>query len=203
MDFIGLTCSFCIFPIAILIIFGAVIGIIYYDRRKHTEAWQEAAQRAGLTFHAPSWILGRPTLSGEWHGRPLRVYTVTRGTPGTSGGTRTTMYIEMSASLPAGARLDISERNIFSLLDLTGGETVTNDADFDQRFVLRGEPPEFARRALAFSGLRRLLLQARYANFEAAGERIRYRQPNVEIDVGLLLFYFALLFDLAETIERA
>jgi len=46
-------------------------------------------------------------------------------------------------------------------------------------------------------------LQARYVNVESAEENIRYSQLNVETDVETMLFLFALLFDLAEAIERA
>jgi hypothetical protein len=202
MDIVSLFCFLCVLPIAILFFFGLVIGILYYDRRKHSDAWREIARRAGLTFHAPGWLLGRPTLSGNWHGRSLRVYTITRGTPGSTGSTRTNMYIEMSVQLPANHHLELSERNFFSQLGRTGTEIPSGDVEFDQRFVARGEPADFVRQLLTASELRRLLLQARYVNIQASGEVIRYSQLNVETNADTMLFLFSLLFDLAEAIER-
>jgi|GEM_PF-1790688 len=201
--FLSIICWFCIFPILFLLFFGTVIYILYRDRRKHADAWHEAARRAGLTFNEPKWILGRPTLSGDWHGRALRVYTVTRGVPGSAmGGSTSYMRIEMAARLPEGRLISISERDFLSQLGRPGEETRIGNAEFDQRFVARGEPPEFVRGLLGSSGLRRLLLQARYVNVESAEENIRYSQLNVETDVETMLFLFALLFDLAEAVER-
>ena len=204
MDILSLTCFFCILPLFTLLFFGAVIYILYRDRRKHADAWREAARRAGLTFNEPKWILGRPTLSGDWHGRALRVYTVTRGVPGSAmGGSTSYMRIEMAARLPEGRLISISERDFLSQLGRPGEETRIGNAEFDQRFVARGEPPEFVRGLLASSGLRRMLLQARYVNIETAEEKIRYSQLNIETDVETMLSLFALLFDVAEAIERA
>ena len=204
MDILSLTCFFCILPLFTLLFFGTVIYILYRDRRKHADAWHEAARRAGLTFNEPKWILGRPTLSGDWHGRALRVYTVTRGVPGSAmGGSTSYMRIEMAARLPEGRLISISERDFLSQLGRPGEETRIGNAEFDQRFVARGEPPEFVRGLLASSGLRRMLLQARYVNIETAEEKIRYSQLNIETDVETMLSLFALLFDVAEAIERA
>jgi hypothetical protein len=202
MDILSLVCFCGILPLFILLFFGAVIWIIYRDRRKHAEAWRELARRAGLTFHEPSWFLARPTITGEWHRRPLRVYTITRGAPGKGGGSSTYMRIEMTAIPPGEASLSISERNFFSQLGRMGAEVPVGDAEFDHRFVTRGNPPEFVRSLLADSGLRRELLQARYVNVETAGDQLRYMQLNVETDVDAMLFLLALLFDLAEAIER-
>ena len=204
MDILSLTCFFCILPLFTLLFFGTVIYILYRDRRKHADAWHEAARRAGLTFNEPKWILGRPTLSGDWHGRALRVYTVTRGVPGSAmGGSTSYMRIEMAARLPEGRLISISERDFFSRLGRTGEEIRLGEAEFDQRFAARGQPPEFVRGILSDAGLRRMLLQARYVNVDTDGGRIRYQQLNIETDVETMLFLFALLFDVAEAIERA
>lgn len=204
MDILSILCFSCILPLGFLFFFGTGIGILYLDWRKHTQAWQEVAQRAGLTFHPPGWFLGRPTLSGEWHGRALRVYTVTRGVPGTAmGGSTAYMRIEMAASPPAGHAFSISERNFFSQLGRSGAEIPLGDAEFDQRFAARGNPPEFVRRLLSNLGLRRLLLQARYVNIETVEGNLRYQQLNIETNAETMLFLFALLFDLAEAAERA
>jgi len=133
--FLSIVCWFCILPLFFLLFFGVVVGILYRDRRKHTDAWRELARRAGLIFNAPGWILGRPTLTGEWHGRALRVYSITRGGGEEAGSSSTYMRIEMAANLPANASLSISERNFFSQLGRSGAEIPLGDAEFDQRFV--------------------------------------------------------------------
>ena len=202
MDILSLFCFLCILPLFILLFFGVVIGIIYRDRRKHADAWRELARQAGLAFHEPGWILGRPALSGDWHGRAVRVYTVTRGGGGKAGSSSTYMRVEMATKAPGNSSLSISERNFFSQLGRLGEEIQIGDAEFDHRFAARGRPPEFVRALLGSSGLRRLLLQARYVNVESAEENIRYSQLNVETDVETMLFLFALLFDLAEAVER-
>ncbi len=201
MDILSLLCFFCILPLGFLFFFGIVIGILYLDRRKHSQAWQEVAQRAGLTFHPPGWILGRPTLDGAWHGRAVRVYSITRGAGKSASSTY--MRVEMAASPPPGYAFSISERDFFSQLGRSGEEIPTHDAAFDQRFVARGSPPEFVRRLLSDAGLRRLLLQARYVNIETIEGNLRYQQLNVETNAETMLFLFALLFDLAEAAERA
>ncbi len=200
MEILFSVCMLCIFPVLILLFFGVVIGILYLDRRKHNEAWQEVARRGGLAFHPPGWILGRPTLNGAWHGRALRVYTITHGSAGTTDSS-TYMRIEMAASPPSGHSFSISERNFFSQLGRSGAEIPTNDAEFDQRFVARGEPPAFVRGLLSASGLRRLLLQARHVNVETVKGNLRYQQLNVETNAETMLFLFALLFELAEAAE--
>jgi hypothetical protein len=113
------------------------------------------------------------------------------------------MRIEMSASAPGDACLSISERNFFSQLGRAGEEIPLGEAEFDHRFVTRGNPPEFVRSLLAVSGLRRLLLQARYVNIETIEGNLRYQQLNVETNVETMLFLLSLLFDVAEAIERA
>ncbi|MCJ7432319.1 MAG: hypothetical protein MUO77_02405 [Anaerolineales bacterium] len=198
--FLSIICWFCIFPVLFLLFFGVVAGIIYIAHRKNTDAWRDLAQRAGLTFNAPRWPLGRPTLTGSWHGRAHRVYTRTSGAPDT--GRTITMCIEMAANLPENSTLSITERNFLSQLGKTGEETRIGDVEFDQRFVTRGQPPEFARRLLESSGLRHLLLQSRYLNLEAAGGQVRYWQLSVETDVEYMLFLMSLLFDVTEAIER-
>lgn len=204
MDFTSiipsLLCFFCILPLFALLFFGAVIYILYRDRRKHTDAWREVARQAGLPLHEPGWILGRPTLSGDWHGRALRVYSITRGSVGPNN-SFTYMRIEMASSPPAGHAFSISERNFFSQLGRSDAEILLGDAAFDQRFVARGNPPEFVRRLLSTAGLRRLLLQAHYVNIETVEGNLRYSQLNVETNAETMLFLFALLFDLAEAIE--
>lgn len=201
MDLFSLICFLCVLPLGILLFFGMVIGILYHDRQKHASAWREIARQAGLTFHPPGWFLGRPTLSGAWHNRPVRAYTITRGTS-YSGGATTTMYIEMTVQLPANTRLQISERNLFSQLLQAGAELPTSDPEFDQRFVVRGEPPEFIRHLLSASSLRRLLLYAPYLNIQTSNSCMTYKQLNVETDPKQMLALFALMFDLAEAIER-
>ena len=202
MDILSLFCFLCILPLFILLFFGVVIDIIYRDRRKHADAWRELARQAGLAFHEPGWILGRPALSGDWHGRAVRVYTVTRGGGGKAGSSSTYMRVEMATKAPGNSSLSISERNFFSQLGRLGEEIQIGDAEFDQRFAARGQPPEFVRGILSDAGLRRLLMQARYVNIGTTGEQIRYSQPNIETDVETMLFLFALLFDLAEAVER-
>ncbi|MFZ5878303.1 MAG: hypothetical protein ACOY0R_02925 [Chloroflexota bacterium] len=203
MDILSLFCFCGVLPFFILVFFGIVIGILYYDRRKHAEAWRKAAQRAGLAFHPPGWILGRPTLDGDWHGRAVRIYTITRGGGGRTGSSSTYMRIEMAARPPGNASLSISERNFFSQLGRAGAEIPLGDAEFDARFVTRGHPTAFVRGVLSARELRRLLLQARYVNIEMMGEAmLRYQQLNVETDAETLLFLLALLFDLAEAVER-
>ncbi len=202
MDILSLFCFLCILPLFILLFFGVVIGIIYRDRRKHADAWRELARQAGLAFHEPGWILGRPALSGDWHGRAVRVYTVTRGGGGKAGSSSTYMRVEMATKAPGNSSLSISERNFFSQLGRLGEEIQIGDAEFDQRFAARGQPPEFVRGILSDAGLRRMLLQARYVNVDTDGGRIRYQQLNIETDVETMLFLFALLFDLAEAVER-
>jgi len=203
MDILSLLCFCGILPLFFLIFFGVVVGILYRDRRKHTDAWREVARRAGLTLNEPRRILGRPTLTGEWHGHAVRVYTRTSGAAGVGNGPSTYMHIEMAARLPAGHSFSISERNFFDQLGRAGEKIPTNDAEFDQRFVARGNPPEFVRALLADSGLRRLLSQARYVDIQTIEGHLRYRQLNVETNVETMLFLFALLFDLAEAAERA
>lgn len=202
MDILSLLCSLSILITVILLFFGLVIGIIYHNRRKHNQAWRETAQRAGLNFQAPSWFLGRPTLSGRWHDRPLQAYTIMQGSP-RSGGTTTTMYVEMSVRLPADAHLQINERNLFSQFGQTGTELPTSDPEFDQRFVISGEPPTFVHRLLSDASLQRLLLHARHINIQAGDGRILYKKVNAETEVERMLALFTLLFDLAEAIERS
>lgn len=199
MDILLLTlpCFFC----SLLLFFGVVVGILYRDRRKHTDAWSELAQRAGLTFNAPGWILGRPTLTGSWHGRAVRIYTRTSRLSDNGSDSSAYMQMDMAINLPQGTQFKVSERNLFNR---PGKQDVkSGDPEFDQRFIVRGQPPETIRQLLLHGGLRRLLLQARYLNLETTGGQLRYRQPNVETNVETMLFLLSLLFDLAEAIQRA
>lgn len=201
MDILSLICFLCILPIFILLFFGVVIGIIYRDRRKHTDAWRELALRSGLTFHEPGWFLGRPRLTGDWHGRAVHIYTRTSGTPGMGTSPSAYMQMEMAINLTEGTRFTLWERD---LLHQPGEQDIrAGDAEFDQRFIVRGYPPELIRRLLMETGLRRSLLGARTLNLETTREHIRYRQLNIETNVETMQSLLSLLFDLAETLERA
>lgn len=197
--FITIFCWLCILPFFIVLFFGAVIGILYLDRRKHTQAWRELATRSGLTFNAPSWFLARPTLTGNWHGRPVRIYTRSSGTSRT--GANTFMYIEMAANLPEGTQLSLLERDLFH--QPRPDDIRSGDAEFDQRFIVRGQPPESLHRLLMDGGLRRLLLHAHYLRLETIAGALRYRKLNIETNTEAMMSLISLLFDVADALERA
>jgi len=199
--FLSIVCWFCIFPVLFLLFFGVVAGIIYIAQRKNNDAWRALAQRAGLTFNKPGWFLGRPTLTGNWHERVVRVYTKTSGAPDMGSGPSAYMLVDMAINLTVGTRFTLLERDLFHQ---PGKEDIrNNDPEFDQRFIARGHPPEFIRQMLMDVGLRRSMLQARYLNLETTGGQLRYRLFNIETDVEYMLFLLSLLFDLAEALEYA
>jgi hypothetical protein len=107
----------------------------------------------------------------------------------------------MALNLPQGTQFKLLERNVFNQL---GGQDIrSGDPEFDQRFVVRSQPPELIHQLLMDGGLRRLLLQARYLILETTEGQLRYRQLNVETNVEYMLFLMSLLFDMAEALEHA
>ncbi len=57
MEILTLLRFFGVLSVFFALFIGAVLAIIYLDRRRHADAWRELAQRAGLTFHEPMLFL--------------------------------------------------------------------------------------------------------------------------------------------------
>jgi hypothetical protein len=196
-----LSCVICILPILGLALFLGIVSIIFRDVQKNANNWRELARQACLTYNSPVWFLGRPTLTGSWNRRSIRLFTKSGGVPGMNFSRTAHVCIDMSLTLPEGASFALAERHLF---EQKGKDIIsTGDAEFDQRFIVSGRPPNLARQALAEAGLRRLLLEAHFLNLETADDQLHCQLLDANTDVEYTLFLMSLLFDLVEALERA
>jgi hypothetical protein len=193
-------CSCFVVIAAGALIFATFFGLLHWSQQAHTQAWQEVATRAHLTF-VPGNLFKRPHVVGTFRERALKLNTyMTGGAKNRSSWTRITLAVNN----PADVYLSLHDEGVLSAIGkMLGAEDVqTGDEEFDRRFVVKSRPPTFATELFAWRGLRLRLMQARSLNVEVKGSELCFEKRGIEKDVNNLLFLFDLLYDLAEAVEQ-
>ncbi len=196
-------------PILMCVCFGAFFvalagGIIFWAVRSSREAdraWTDVAARTGLA-HQPGSLFSRPQMSGEYRRRPIRVYTYSTG----AGEHRTTYTaVSLTVNNASGSMLGIAPSNtvgsflgkVFNAQDVEIG-----DPAFDERFVIKSSPPEFAPQVLGDARVRAEITDIPGAfHIGLEGPSLTYSKAGLEGDAGLLMKMFDTLSDLADRFE--
>jgi hypothetical protein len=143
-----------------------------------------------------------PELNGTFRGRPLHVYVFASGTHGTRQ-----IYLSVNLTLkhPPNARLAINPSGtVGSFLGkiVKTQDVLIGNAEFDRRFVVKSDDPDFARRVLgsvaAQTGIQ-AIPDAYQLKLE--GQSVEYSRRGVERDPELLMKVFNTLSDLADVME--
>lgn len=190
------------FPTMIFVVIGTIvfIFIIQVGRKPQNESWEELATQLGLTF-TPGSFTRRSSLSGEYRGRDVRIYTVRRGT---SDNRRSYTAISLGIKNPARYALSLSGQGLFTEIAKSFGmqDIQINDKEFDNRFIIKSQPESFAIELFKQGSLRRHLLQARSINIRINEDLLVFEKRYVETDISYLIFLLDMLNHLADACER-
>lgn len=188
----------CLFTAA----FFVVISVLGYLRgQRRNAAWRELAARNGLQFE-PGNVLSYPSVSGQYRGRNLLLKNLRR--THARRRSRTCTRLTLSVANHANLRFGLYDEDIISgLFTALGAQDVrTGEEAVDRRFVIKSQPPEFARRLFAVPGLRERLLQTKRMNLTLEGNELRFEQQGILDDPDTLQFLFDLLTDVAAQVEK-
>ena len=122
-----------------------------------------------------------------------------------SGKNRTT-YTRIVTSVNNLTQLSMKvyQETVFSKVGkLLGGQDIQiGNEQFDQRYIIRGQPEMDVVLLLSSIGLQQKLLQDRTFNFDLKGSELYFEKRGIERNVDQLQRVFDLLCDIAEAVEH-
>lgn len=191
--------GFCLF---FLLVLAAVVYVIARSGKAVNAGWGEVARRTGLAFK-PAKAFTSPELSGTFSGHSVRVYTYSSG----SGQTRHTYTATaVTVNNPGGASMAIMPSG--SLGSLIGRAFKAQDVEignqeFDERFVIKSNPPEFAAKALGSIGAQTgiLALTTAFRSIELTGQALTHVQSGVDENPDSMMQVINTLMAVAHEIE--
>jgi len=193
---------FSILIVGMNVVFIGVAALVSYQQRQSTvRAWDDFAMRTGLTLHKGSFFT-TPSLSGDYRQRPVRVYLFSRG----SSRSRTTYTgIDLTVNNTTGSTLGLSPSSavgdffgkLFSTQDVQ-----TGNLEFDARFTVKSQPPDFAVAAFDDSMVRMGLMEVDgYFHISLQGSSMVYTERGRLRDSTRLEKLVNTLSDLADRVE--
>ena len=177
-----------------------VIAISYLQKRASQNAWGELASRLGLQY-TPGNLFKFPSITGTYRTRNLTLDTFTRGTS-KNRTTYTRIVMEVNNSLQRSMK--VYQETVFSKVGkLLGGQDIQiGNEQFDQRYIIKGQPELDVVKMLSSIGLQQKLLQDHTFNFELKGSVLYFEKRGIERNVDQLQSEFDLLGDIAEAVEH-
>jgi hypothetical protein len=179
-------------------------GITLVARRNWQTAnhsWGEVARRTGLTFK-PMSLFSSPELSGEYRQRPIHLYTYSSG-PQRYRSTYTA--IRLGVKNAANSMLDIAPAGLlgnFIVKTLNAQDVQIGNPAFDERFVVKSNPADFAARVLADPKLMTAIMDIPHAfRIQLEGTSLINSKQNATTDVEFLAGMCNTLSDLADRCE--
>ncbi len=189
----------------VLVIVAVALIIFFAARRQRAvlEAWDQLSLRTGLLLERGKGIRRRASLSGDYRRRPLTLTTYV-----VDSGESSAIYTLISAGVQnsAGGFFQLSPAGILSKLGEALGiqDVKIGDDAFDQRYVVKSKPPEFALGLLGESDMLRHDLMAKVkknAVIKLEGRQLTYTCIGQEKDVDYLEALFNLLCDIADRVD--
>ena len=183
------------------LVLAYVIGL--FNQRRIMSAWGEVANRTGLQLEQQTTLgIPRGHLVGHYRGSPALMETYTVGS-GRHRRTYTRVVIQINNRV--NGKLAIYQETIFSQLGKALGmqDIQTGDEELDKRFILKGQPENFALSVLNSVNLRQALLQTRAPNVHLEGNSLRHSEQGVVTDPERTQAVLELLSQIAEGVERA
>jgi hypothetical protein len=190
-----------IIPFVIVIALFVLVGVIgYFSYQNRLRVWQELAERNGLQMIGGS-LFSPPRLEGHYRGRPLKLYTYTQHSGKHS---HTYTIIAMQVNNPAAFKLSIFNQGLLIQIGKALGmqDIEIGDSELDRRFVFRGQPEAEVQRLLLSISLRQKLLETSGVNLSLEGQTLKQTLSGAEANPERLQFFFNLLADLADGIDR-
>lgn len=194
----GIPVIFILFIVAIMalsIFFG------YWQRQKTIEKWDQLAMRTGLTLDRGSWLV-KPRVHGEYRRHSLELTTYTRS-HGKSKTTYTliTLYLTNTRGM-----LTLSPSGLTGAIGKALGmqDVEIGNEEFDKRFTIKSQPPEFAVDLLGgdlilCDDIARL--KSGWFELKAEGSQLSYREIGRETNPDRLEAMFNTLCALADKID--
>ena len=183
----------------------AVIGGIFFFINRSTSAlnlaWGDVGMRTGLTLK-PAATFSQPELKGEFRQRPIRLYIEKSGMQGQ----RTTFsVVDLAVRNPTNSELEISSlANPWTFVGkmLHTKDVKIGDPEFDKRFVIKSNPPDFAVKLLAEARLQMAIREIPHEfRIHLTGSSLVYAREAVEDNAEFLTKLFNTLSDLADRLE--
>jgi hypothetical protein len=176
------------------------VGIIFWAYRSgqtSSNAWADVGTRTGLTLK-PGSLFSFPELNGEFRQRRIHVYNYRA---------RKTSLTEICLTVnnPGNATLRITPSgtlaNFFDNLPSVQRVEIGNP-EFDARFVVKSNLPEFAVKVLTDSRVQAGLMDIPHAfRIELEGPSLKYSKNGLEDNTEFMIKTFNTLSDLADRLE--
>lgn len=191
---------YAFFLIFVVLMIGGVL--LNYQRRQSTlRAWDDFAMRNGLLLNKGN-LFTSPSVTGEYHKRPFRLYIYFRGT---SRNRVAYTGIVITVNNQTGSTLGLSPASavgdFFGKL-FKAQDVQTGNLEFDARFSVKSQPPDFATVAFDDSMVRMGLMEMTgYFHISVQGSSLTYSERGRLRDTSRLDKTVATLSSLADRVE--
>jgi len=185
----------------VVAVIGGILFFLYRSVQGVNRSWGDLGTRSGLTLK-PAGVFAQPELSGVFRRRPMRLYTENS----VGQGNRTTWTVlGLTVKNPANSTLEItpsgSVGNLFGKM-IKAQDVVLGNPEFDKRFVIKSDPPDFAVRLLANSPVQTKIMEIPGTfRIHMEGSSLKYSKTNLEENADFLEKLFNTLSDLADRLE--
>jgi hypothetical protein len=198
--------SICSIP-AIVAAFSLAIAVLaialsYRQRQVMLERWDQLAMRTGLILERGSWLV-KPRVTGQYRRRGLDLTTYTRS-HGKSSTTYTLITLQISNNR-GGITLSPSGALAGAITKALGMQDIQiGNEEFDKRFTVKSQPPEFA---IDILGSDPMLcdsitrLKTGWFELKIEGVLLAYREVGRETNPDRLESMFNTLSDLADKVD--
>ncbi len=184
---------------------AAVVGGIYFFLNRSVQeanrTWGDLGLATGLRLK-PAAMFSQPELNGNYRQRPIRLYTYNAGTQGH----RTTYTaVALKVNNPTNSSLEITPAgtvgNFFGKM-LNAQDVAIGNPAFDARFVIKSNPPDFARKLLGEARVQMGIMSIPDVfRIELEDSSLEYSKRDLEENVEFLTKLFNTLSDLADRLE--
>ncbi len=197
-------------PIATCLCFGglfvAVVGGIFYLVNRSVKGvnrtWGDLGISTGLTLK-PGALFSQPELNGTFRQRPMRLYTYNAGS---QGHRNTYTAVALTIKNPNQAALEVTPSGtVGNLLGrmVKAQDVEIGNPEFDGRFVIKSNPPDFAVRILGEARLQSGIMEIPGVfRIEVKGSSLEYANGGLEENALFLTKLFNTLSDMADRIEE-
>lgn len=179
-------------------------GMIFYAFRSVkavNRTWGNLGMGTRLTLK-PAAMFSQPELNGEFRHRPLRLYTDNS----VNQGNRTILtVVDLTVNNPSNSTLEITPSgtvgNLFGKM-LNAQDVEIDNSEFDARFVIKGNPPDFAVKVLGEARVQMGIMDIPDVfRIELEGSSLKYSKRDLEENAEFLTKLFNTLSDLADRLE--
>lgn len=188
----------------VVLFVGVGGGIFFYAYRSVqgvNRTWGDLGMATGLTLK-PAAMFSQPELNGEFRQRPIRLYTYNAGT---QGNRITYTAAALTVNNPTNSTLEIMPSGTvgnFLGKMIKAQDVEVGNAEFDARFVIKSNPPDFAVKVLGEGRVLAGIMDIPDVfRIELEGSSLKYSKRDLEENAEFLTKLFNTLSDLADRLE--